>query len=632
MPHRLPLIALATLALAACEPNVDREAVGGSEPSGVIDGTVLYVGQRPLCTFEDGRATGVEGRVVLLMFRDDNPPPPSGSATSAENLLLLNADRMFALSDCMPASPSAAELAEPITRSVAFTWPEIALAGAGLPDPSLGPPEVAYQIRGFFDRDEDFNPFFSVRRTATKGDVAGGAFVDTSVSPPQFSPIRFGNRASLPNGEVVSGVAVTLAARVNTEPPSFALASSTRALSSEATLPLVADPVAREQALFELSETAIELIDPREPSWALTLRAGGVTVDPHPSGYGFFTLPVDADRNGEQDLHPTLGTAGILWEHPIVLLRRARNVVELSVGVPDVVIPASVRPTQTLAQDTFSPRMDIVVPPIAAVNLDPTNPACTVPYIPAGTFAETYERIPVDCQEMPTGNYDVNVLSGIAGGRAIDYRAQLAADMPELPASVLETLVRARTDNDWVIEGGSYSSQAWSIPNELGCPDPYRPNGFDEGGEPVTLSQVDPNPRATCGEPASCDASGTLMQCSQGPAGRFAVVDPDGGNAPDGSDTSDGHGIAGCQTTVRAETMVPDAVTYMPVPDACCEAVSHLCGLPLCSLRDGAVRADTDGGRQLREIAIPGQDFDVDEDGRLVPRCVPFLMPASCCR
>ena len=60
----------------------------------------------------------------------------------------------------------------------------------------------------------------------------------------------------------------------------------------------------------------------------------------------------------------------------------------------------------------------------------------------------------------------------------------------------------------------------------------YRPNALDEDGAPVTLSQLDPDPNANCGAPETCDASGTLMQCSLGPAGRFSVVDPDASNAP----------------------------------------------------------------------------------------------------
>src|SRR5690606_20212350 len=144
-----------------------------------------------------------------------------------------------------------------------------------------------------------------------------------------------------------------------------------------------------------------------------TLEAAGMSIDPHPSGYGWFTFPVDGDRDGIQDLHPALGeSAGILWTHPIVIMRRARNPFELRAEIPDVVVVGTVRPSQTASKDTFDPEIDIAVPPIAAVNLDPTNPSCNIPYIAPGNLAEVLERIPVDCQELPTGNYDINALSG----------------------------------------------------------------------------------------------------------------------------------------------------------------------------------------------------------------------------
>jgi hypothetical protein len=87
------------------------------------------------------------------MFRFDNPPPPSGSATSAENFLVIPGDQLFSLEDCMPVSPTPADLM-PISRSVGFAWPTVRLGRS-------------YQIRGFCDNDGDFNPFFSVRNLAT---------------------------------------------------------------------------------------------------------------------------------------------------------------------------------------------------------------------------------------------------------------------------------------------------------------------------------------------------------------------------------------------------------------------------------------------------------------------------------
>ncbi|HMO65078.1 MAG TPA: hypothetical protein PKE47_07640, partial [Verrucomicrobiota bacterium] len=47
---------------------------------------------------------------------------------------------------------------------------------------------------------------------------------------------------------------------------------------------------------------------------------------------------------------------------------------------------------------------------------------CHVPSLAPGTLAENLERLPVDCQVLPTGTYDVNVLTGLAGARVFNYR------------------------------------------------------------------------------------------------------------------------------------------------------------------------------------------------------------------
>lgn len=613
------------LALLGCDPpNTDPGPGSVPEVSGVIEGTILYTGPRPTCVARSGAPPSVLGNVILLLFRADNPPPPQGDATSAESLLVVRGDELFGPGDCLPESPSASERAEVITRGAAIIWPDLALGTS-----EAG---VDYQIRGFFDRDADFNPFHSVRRLATKGDIAGGVFIDATASPPELARIHFDALDARPNGQVVDGVAVTLGAPVNTELPASTLGEGTRALSAEATIPSTTDPVMRESALWEQTRMRLSLIDPTSQDWTQTFRAAGMSIDPHPSGFGFFVLPVDADGDGVQDPHPTLGAAGIKWEHPIVILRRARNPVELAVGIPDAVIVGAVRPTQTGSKRTFAPDIDVIAAPIAAVTLAP-DPACRVPYIPPGNQpAETYERIPVECQELPTGNYDVNILTGIAGGRALDYRRQIVDETPSLPAPIVDALVAARTDSGWIIEGGSYSSQAWSIPNELGCPDPYRPNALDEDGNPITVSQVDEDPHTHCGPPEGpCDDAGTNMHCSQGPAGRFSVVDPDPSNAPDPRASTPGRGVATCESAYSTEDMMPRAIRYQDVPDACCAPIAHLCGLPLCPLRNASALAGDGDVRAIRELREPGVDYTVDEDGTITPHCVPFLMPASCC-
>ncbi|MFO0713540.1 MAG: hypothetical protein U0353_27055 [Sandaracinus sp.] len=628
--------------LAACEaPNQDTlRSMGGPtpDPTGVLRGSILYSGPRPECLRrEDGSAYALPGHVVLLLFRYDNPPPPAGSASSAENFLVMPADELFSLDDCMPPEPSAEDLA-PIMRSVGFTWPTIRLGRT-------------YQIRGFYDNDGDFNPFFGVRNLATAGDVGGGAFVSASAAVPVYTPIELPPASEAPNGYVVEGVAVTFGAVVRTERPMFQVGEATTALSSEATIPPIADAIAREEALFRLANMRISLV--RDPdtsdlfgtnTFGNALAAAGIGFDFRASHHGLPILPVDANSDGVQDLHPILGSSGVPWYLPAILMRRARNPVEVRAGIPDVLLIATIRPTVPLGvRQGFVPRetlasADVVVPPVAVAITNPASPiTCRVPYIAPGNIAELYEGRPVDCQELPTGNYDVNVLSGMAGGRVIDALDDCVTECvaggstAEACTPGCRTEAALRSDTGYVFTGGAYSSQAWSIPNELGCPDTaYRS---------TAVNQLD-LPRAD-GTLPSCDESALLLH-DQGRQGSFSVVDPDGDNAPDATSTADGHGVASCQNTIRASTGMISAVTYTAPSAECCAPVLPFCGLPLCPLRDASTEGYPEASRgleasagtthQTREMRVPDVDYRVRADGSIEPLCVPFLMPAGCCQ
>lgn len=645
-PLRSALTAILTtslaLGVAACDlPGHDLTASQGgpgTDPTGLLRGSVLYAGQRPQCLYrEDGSPYAIPGRVIMLLFQYDNPPPPSGSATSAENFMALPGDQLFSLDDCMPREPTAEDLT-PITRSFGFVWPAVRLGRT-------------YQLRGFYDADGDFNPFFSVRNLATAGDVGGGAFVSASAAIPTYQPLVLPPIADAPNGFVLEGISVTLGAVIQTERPIFQVSTDTRALDSRATIPLLTDSVAREEAMVRLTDMRISLVrSPRELDvlgtnpFGAALEAAGIGFDFRGDHHGMPIAFVDADLDGAPDPHPILGSSGVPWYLPIIILRRARNPVEQRAGIPDVMLIGSIRPTVPLGvTQGFVPRetlasADIIVPPVAAVVTNPALPAtCRVPYMAPGNIAELYQGRPVDCQELPTGNYDINVLSGNAGGRSIDLVGTCVAGCVEgggttescLPGCRTEAALRS--DTGFVFAGGSFSSQAWSIPNELGCP--------DTSYKPTAVNQLD-LPRED-GELPSCEESALLLQ-SQGRAGAFAVVDSSDADDPDGADTSDGHGVAACQTALHTTGPLagtPGPVTYTAPSEECCGPVQHLCGLPLCPLRDAdsvegypeASRALADGGRRTRELRVPDVDYRVRADGSIEPLCVPFLMPAGCC-
>ncbi len=616
------LLGLGLALLAACDGGVRIERGPSYEPpSGMMEGTVLYVGQRPRCRYESGRPTQVLGAAVLLLFEYDNPPPPDGGASTAVSFLAVPGRELFSLDDCLPESPSEADLQQVITRSAAFRWPSIPLAqGAGA--------EVAYQVRALYDRDGDFNPFFSITRGATRGDVAGGAFEVVGAEHPTFRRIVFGSAEDHPLGQRVPGITVALGARVNTEPPVFRLHEQTVAMASDARVPTTSDIVAAEQQLWELTKMRLVSVDPTDGPMAGALGAAGLSLQFPPVTRGFHVEPVDVDGDGTADLHPVLGAKGIPWYFPLVLMQRARTIPEQLGGIPPVVFVGTVRLTQVLGgKKVFHPELDVAVPPVAVAYLDPKDPACRVPIIAPGNPAQTYERIPVDCQELPTGNYDVVVLQGRAGGAEVDLVARYLEEHGDWTRDQAKMAAAGVSDTGWLIEGGSFAGQSWTVPNELGCPDPmYDPN---------PVSEVDDDPSASCRIDVSagtCSSAGTHMICDQGPSGRFAVVDPDPSDAPDPGATGDGHGLAGCQQAVDEMSGSMRAVHYMPVPDRCCESVRHLCGLPLCDARPLAYRASADGGRLVRQVVQEGVDYEVDAEGKVHLKCVPFLPPASCCR
>jgi hypothetical protein len=662
MPMRSTLLSLVislfAMQVVGCEdPERDfprRDGGAAPDPLGVFAGSVLYLGPRPNCSYlADGTANAVIGNAVLLLFDYDNPPPPAGSASSSLNLLAINGRDLFSIDDCMPLVPMPSDLV-PISRTLNFVWPEIPL-GDGPQNADGTYPGRSYQIRGFYDRDGDFLPFFTITNLTTAGDIGGGAVVDPTAAIPVFQRLSLGHYAEHPDGQRLSGISVTLASPIATERPIFELSDSTRGLSSEATIPLVADSLAREEALYQATTMRVELIldathADGDRTFALAMaRAGMGDFDFRPLRHGLPIFPVDANADGMQDPHPILGSSGVPWYGPMMILRRARSPLEVAARIPDILFIATVRPSRVIGADqgfvpreTFA-RPEFIVPPIAVMVTNPRAPGiCRVPIIAPGNIAELYEsQTVVDCQELPTGNYDVNVLSGLAGATAHDLAAECATECvaggedPAVCMTSCATYAALRSETGVRFSGGVYSSQAWAIPNDLGCPDlSYRP---------TALNQLDPANED--GSFLACSDPGASLLVHQGRDGGFSVVEPDPATAGDPEASGDGHGVATCTSAFHtagpmAGTVGP--VAYQSFPEAfvglCCEPVRHLCGVPLCDARTSAVlagypdavRAGGDGTvRSTREIRL---DAEVSvEDGVTLPRCVPFLPPAQCC-
>lgn len=587
-------LALLLLAFACGDPPVD-DGDGGTSPvaTGVIEGTILYNGPRPVCR-DDGEGRRVVGRVVLTLFEYDNPPPPQGRATSAANLFTLPGPLLFtSLGDCLPDEPTLEDRRVFITRSVDFTWPELELHQDA---------PITYQVRGFYDYDEDFNPFFSVSNLPTAGDVGGGAFQDTTAAVLVPARLQFGSRDERPNGDLIGGVTVTLGAPINTERPVFRM--ETLPLDGESTLPLTADPIELEQMLWEATMTRLHLYS-RDPADEMTsrllagLRAGGLDLAvSNPFAYAWYVRPVDADGDGAGDLHPLLGSLGIPWETPAAVMQRIpdRRDIETAARIPAVSLIPSMRPSQTATTRVFYPTVDVLVPPIAAMitNLDPR---CTIPIVPPGNTTNVYEAATSDCQELPAGRYATNVLHGVAG--ALPVGAGLVScsgdedctdGLTSCQSNVCVVTPPASQTSASLL-GGFYSSQAWTLPNDL--------------GDPAQIGEENVVPE-------------------QGAASLFVVFDPD-----PSSPTPD---RPGCDAALDPVMMAPRPIMYRNFsehddPDAvrtlCCAPIQHLCDVPLCGTAPANPADPT--GPQVRLGPT-----ELGEDG-ITPNCVPFLMPAACC-
>ncbi|MEY4508664.1 MAG: hypothetical protein RLZZ450_786 [Pseudomonadota bacterium] len=596
-------------ALSGCDISEDKFIFQGGispDPTAILEGSILYIGPRPTCLYNNGAFERVLGNVVLTMFAYDNPPPPEGTASSALNLYVVSGDDIFQQGDCLPAG-EAPKYNERITRSVAFRWPGLPLYQGRAAD---------YQVRGFFDYDEDMVPLFSVTRLPTQGDIAGAAVNDIQDASKGFFRIQLPRLEDAKDGIVKKGLTIALGSPVWTERPAFRLDDNHRLPSNAAFRPKIADFATltpdgpgslRDFRLLTCPSGATH-----GASCGLTLQrlgaddvqkmsAVGVDVQlaNNPTGgYAFYTAPVDiktvlkkpegstspsegldmAGADGKVDPHPFLGSGlGVPWFYPIVIMQRQAEVgyadIERAARIPAVLLVGSVLlgddklPTKDNYAESGAP---VAVPPVAAVELIPGRAECRVPYFPPGTLGLVTNGRLGNCAELPTGHYAANVLGGIAGG---------------VPAASVDP---TRSETGISITGGRYSSQSWSIPNELG-------------------------------DPAQVPA--TSLMPDQGIGGTFVIHDPTPGTADEcAASTPNGLCAGGTELSENAEGVDSTACVIKD----CCTYVEHLCGRPVCT----PVASGNDGNIAPSPRAITG----TAANGGGIPDCVPFELPWQCCR
>jgi hypothetical protein len=617
------------LAAFACdEPKQDKSKSKGGispDPSGIIAGSVLYSGPRPYCKTENGKRR-VQGRVVLTLFEYDNPPPPEGRASSPLNLKFVNADELFTISDCLADGEVADPEGERITRTVAYSWPQIVLGKGGN--------TVRYQMRGFYDSDEDMN-LFSVKSLPTEGDIAGAALVDPVDATKGILPITMPGADDAPNGYRRQGVIISLGNYVWLERPVFRL-NERRFMDATKTV------IARQlpnSSVLDLNLTLRELrghtcngmltcglsLDQATPAeFDEAFAIGNVQLDYSPDKYAFISEPVDvltiradapdvARADGEPDPHPLLGSnLGIPWYTPIVIMTRlaptaAMAEIETRAGIPNVRLIGSVLLENPTAPDqgakpalrTRLDSIEIAVPPVAAVELDPNNTQCRVPYLAPENYTRAYESRFTICNDLPTGIYNVAALQGVAGGERNEAGPELS-------------------DTGYVYDGGRFSSQAWTVPNDLGTP-------------------------AQLGDPKNEKG---LAIPSQSPAGAFVIYDRDVDNQGQCRTALDPdmdlvrrrinfNGICAEGKDPRTENKPGQPFEGVDgtgcLPDACCQNIRHLCGVPLCEVCDEETcpGLELGDGHPIRQG--PTKIEKVTKEGKSIPNCLPFALPELCC-
>lgn len=564
------------LLLSSCSDVEQDDFVyqGGNspDPTGIFEGTVLYSGPAPSCQAYSDGSVRVVGNVVLTLFEYDNPPPPEGSAASSLNLLVISGDKLFEPADC--------ERGESLTRSVAFRWPRLPLY--------LGQ-EKHYQVRGFFDRDNDFIPFFSVSRLPTGGDVIGAALNSPSDASRGFLRITLPPLEQAEKGVVKKGITVALGNVVRTERPAFKLDENRRLSAATPFMPVAAADSTLTASFRSLTCAA----GTTAANCGMTLRrlsveeaqkaeSAGVKLDAGNLGaYSFYVEPVDiktvgpgVDLNvadGKVDPHPFLGSLGLNWYTPMVLMTRLQNDIEVRTKVPRVVMVGSVLQDATgqPLKSSYADNVPVAVAPVSAVELITGRTDCRVPYFPPGTLSLVTDNRVAQCGELPTGRFSVNVLGGLAGG------TEAGATDP------------TRQESGVVFTGARYSGQSWTLPNELALAEQVgEPNVLVEQGAEHTFTVYDPTPDTA----DACAATTVRGQCSD--AVPYGVED---GRF--------------------------DVDTARCLPNDCCAAVAHLWEVPeprRCPLDPTGVTTS------------PSSIHHYAANGLPVPNCLPFDLPAQC--
>ncbi len=641
------LMLSATLTGCGDPPLADVASKGGtvSDPAGLIEGTVQYLGPRPLCEHDSkGRATKLRGvGAVLILYGFTDLRPPDGP-NPASALVVPMSSFFSSLADCMPEKPTPADLHKNVTVSARYSWPRIPL-GEGLN-------KRVYRIEAVFDRDGDYYPLLPLTHgIATAGDALGGAKLGFGN---EDRPIEFAGLCSAEigdsgedNGQVVSGVTVTVALPLWTERQMFEVKQrNTRGyLSSEQFIdlgegewgPLLAPPAFggdaagqlenRRQAYLRLRRFAglelslisnkrasLDCVDPAKPKADGTDKCVGTRLKRlnldydllDQKSYAWHLWPYDNNGDGFAEVHPPLSFAfgppqelaatetargfayGVQtpWTFPQIFLSRIKSPEEKLAAVPDAGMLGGVDKFAQEEHSVWFPMLPVTMVPTVAISTKKID-------------ANNDRQNDCDVDVYAPGNFNVAFQ---VEGRPSDCQELPVGDYSVITLTGIAGNVvykkDPRSQTDWNLalpdenEDGKADpfavagvGQLWPHPNDLGDPTKYA-RGFEDG------------PMGTAEEQLN-----SFVLQSQGVGAAFKIRDPNPKNAvrlaiPDAEQGpligEDGLAFVkgDCdRAPVPGQNPTLAAIKFTPIPKDCCsEETVALCELNRCAVKsDGSL-------------------------------------------
>lgn len=473
---------------------------GFGGPAGAIEGTVTYAGPLP-CT-RDGR---IVGAAVLLAFEEKLLPPPEGLGTDPAGLTVVPAEALFrGIRGDLSFAADGSLVCPPADSSVVVsTTFAVAPLSAGV-----------YQVRGFFDRDGDFNPGFSIFNLPSKGDIGGGA-IDNATEALLGAPVQYrgvplgdlrpdGSRIIGELGALVQGVSVTLGLPIPLERPIFHVQEVKDESFGNTDPNKVVVPADYQLAVFNPGNTAAT-----EASFVRYVFGAGVAADEIAAASNVpFSLPTeqpslfmsrhdvngDGVRDGQDHIPETPLVPALL---PLGLMTKLEGSGIASQAGPSVILQGV-----TLVDGLLQ---TAVTPPDYAM----LHPAVTVALRPA-----------VLCIDKHNPSKDAVLLNT---HKTDGEGSTLIADEPALEAALAKQFGRPVHIQYGCLPRGRYglnliyeTGQAWTLPNEAGvcaASEPLAADGKSCGNRAVLSSQAAILEIGEPVDPSYCEANPTPAAC-----------------------------------------------------------------------------------------------------------------------